>query len=69
MIHFLFPLTHLVAASLAVATLPAWNNLLRYCMVPNLKTILLSTTWNGTGAGDFDFTTISSQNVSLAKCL
>jgi len=49
--HFLFTLTHLVAASLAVATLPAWNNLLCYCMVPDLKTILLSSTWNGTGAG------------------
>jgi len=68
-IHFLFSLTHLVAASLAVATLPTWNNLLRYCMVPNLKTILLSSTWNGTGTGDFDFTTISYQNVSLAKWL
>ena len=33
-------------------------------MVPNLKTILLSSTWNGTAAGDLDFTTISYQHVT-----
>lgn len=39
-------LTHVVAASLAIAALPAWNNLLCNRMISNLQTILLCCTWN-----------------------
>ena len=47
MTHYpLDPLTHLVAASLAVQAFPARDNLLRDRMVPDLETMLLSSTWN-----------------------